>query len=230
MPELGAYLGNQAYNNTHPNGVPAPVDDLTTHVTVNNKFCQPASASNIDRCVSSRITNRHEVELLDGGVFQHGIINPTDQLPVQLDVVLLGTSNCCFRISLESGPGRMSSSASPNIATLGCRCLELRNSAAFDVILDNPRIMRNGYSRVQGQSVNLANTRVTLVTHADNPIDNSAWKFGLIGLSRPSTRDRRFNKCKSVPELNSGEVSRLQIHFRSTQGRAVSDLDYALLD
>ena len=226
MPELGAYLGNQAYNNTHPNGVPAPVDDLTTYVTVNNKFCQPATAGNIDRCVSSKITNRHEVELLDGGVFQHGIINPTDQLLVQLDVVLLGTNSCCFRISLDSGPGRMSGSASPNAATLGCRCLELKNSAAFDDFLDNPRIMKNGYSRVQGQSVNLAYTLVTLVTHADNPFDNSAWKFGLIGLSRPSTRDRRFNKCKSVPEMNSGEVSRVQIHFRSTQGRAFSDLDY----
>ena len=217
------------HKNTHPNRVPAPVDNLATNgnPAVANKFYQPGNIYQTDRCVASKIPNRHEVELLERGVFQHGIIHPTDQLLVQLDVVLLGTSNCCFRISLDYGPGLMSTSTSPNIATLGCRSLELRNSAVFDAILDNPRDMRNGYSRVKGQSVNLANTLVTLVTHADNPIDNSAWKFGLIGLSRPSTRDRRFNKCKSVPELNSGEVSRLQIHFRSTQGRAFSDLGYS---
>ncbi len=231
MPEPEAYPGNQVHKDTHPNGVPAPVDDLTTDdqvevsTSVENKFCQPAIAGNIDRCVSSKTTNRHEVELLERGVIQHGLSHPTDQLLVQLDVVLLGTSNCCFRISLELGPGRMSRSTSPNIATLGCRSLELNNSAVFDAFLDKPRNMRNRYSRVKGQSVNLADTFVALVSHSDNPIDNSAWKFGLNGLHGPSTRDRRFNECKSVPELNSGEVSRLQIHFRSTQGGALLNLD-----
>ena len=101
----------------------------------------------------------------------------------------------------------MSTSTSPNIATLGCRSLELKNSAVFDAFLDKPRNMKNRYSREKGQFVNLADSVVALVFHSDNPIDNSAWRFGLTGLYRPSTRDRRFNKCESVPELEFWEVS-----------------------
>ena len=231
MPELGAYLGNQAYYNTHPNGVPAPVDDLTTggqEASVENKFCQPASAGNIDRCVCSKITNRHEVELLERGVIQHEVSHPTDQLLVQLDVVLLGTSNCCFRISLDYGPGLMSTSTSPNTATLGCRSLELKNSAVFDDFLDKPRDMKNGYTRAKSQSVNLAYAVVALVFHSDNPIDNSAWRFGLTGLYGPSTRDRKFKQCKSVPDTESWDVSR-QAQLRSLQGRAISDLGLGML-
>ena len=140
---------------------------------------------NIDRCVSSKITNRHEVELLERGVIQHEVSHPTDQLLAQLDVVLLGTSNCCFRISLDYGPGLMFTSTSPIIATLGCRSLELENSAVFDDFLDKPRDMKNGYTRAKSQSVNLAYAVVALVFHSDNPIDNSAWRFGLTGLYGP---------------------------------------------
>merc|ERR1711923_335141 len=91
MPEPEAYPGNQVHKNTHPNGVPAPVDDLMTNgnPAVNKKFCQPANVGHFDRCVRLKIPNRHEVS------------HPTDQMQVHLDVVLLGTSNCCFRISLE---------------------------------------------------------------------------------------------------------------------------------
>ena len=175
MPEPEAYPGIQVHKTTHPNGVPAPVDDLTTNgnPTVKNKFCQPANADQTDRCVSLKITNRHEVELLERGVFQHGIVHPTGQLLVQLDVVLLGTSSCCFRISLEPGPGLMSISTGQNTATPGCRSLELKNSAVFD-FLDKPRDMKNRYSRAKGQYVNIADPVVALVFHSDNPIDNSA--------------------------------------------------------
>ena len=117
----------------------------------------------------------------------------------------------------------MSISTSPSIATLGCRSLELKNSAVFDAFLDKPRNMKNRYSREKGQFVNLADSFVALVFHSDNPIDNSAWRFGLTGLYGPSTRDRKFKQCKSVPDTESWDVSR-QAQFRSTQGRAISYL------